>query len=155
MWPNSNSRCAIGNNTRRIRPPECANPAMSERFRRKNGMLKLAVENRMAILSPVSVLRITEAMSTALAVGIQDARTRLASAASPMVPASSNPTAWPLSVGVTRLIWVHLTLRPTSSPVRGCVAGDCSRQRPAGLHGIVPRPGFSYLGYSAAGSGVT
>ena len=48
-------------------------------------MLKLAVENRMAMLSTASVLRITGAMSTALAVGIQDARTRLASAASPIL----------------------------------------------------------------------
>ena len=39
----------------------------------------------MAILSPDSVLRITDAMSTALAAGIQDARTRLASAASPLM----------------------------------------------------------------------
>ena len=49
-----------------------------------------------------------------------------------MVLASSNPTAWPLSIGVTRLLWVHLTLRPTSSPYRGFVAKDCSPQRPVG-----------------------
>ena len=39
----------------------------------------------MAMLSTASVLRITDAMSTALAAGIQDARTRLASAASPIL----------------------------------------------------------------------
>ncbi len=49
-----------------------------------------------------------------------------------MVLASSNPTAWPLSIGVTRLLWVHLTLRPTSSPYRGFAAKDCSPQRPVG-----------------------
>ena len=35
-------------------------------------------------------------------------------------------------IGVTRLIWVHLSLRLTSSPDRGFVARDCSRQRPVG-----------------------
>ena len=39
----------------------------------------------MAMLSTASVLRITDAMSAALAAGIQDARTRLASAASPLM----------------------------------------------------------------------
>jgi putative transposase len=48
-------------------------------------MLKLAVENRMAMFSTANVLRITDAMSTALAAGIQDVRTRLASAASPIL----------------------------------------------------------------------
>ncbi len=39
----------------------------------------------MVMLSRASVLRITDAISTALAAGIQDARTRLASAASPIL----------------------------------------------------------------------
>lgn len=39
----------------------------------------------MAMLSTASVLRITDALSTALAVGMQEARTRLASAASPIL----------------------------------------------------------------------
>ena len=39
----------------------------------------------MAMLSTASVLRITDAISTALAAGIQDARTRLSAAASPLL----------------------------------------------------------------------
>ena len=54
------------------------------------------------------------------------------SAASPVVLASSTLTAWPLSIGVSRLIWVRLSLRLTSSPDRGFAAKDYSRRRPAG-----------------------